>query len=128
MSTSKLPARASLEYPKKLAKDRLQELRRSDPTAKLATALLSVAREHGFSSWRALKAEMEQRQATHVAEFFEVCGNGDEVVNPTKPTTSAMQFIRIALWIVLLVSAMLLPFVPGPYDPLATSLSVSATG
>jgi hypothetical protein len=32
------------------------------------------------------------------------------------------------LWIVLLVSAMLLPFVPGPYDPLATSLSVSATG
>ena len=31
MSNSKLPERASLEYLKKLAKDRLQELRRADP-------------------------------------------------------------------------------------------------
>ena len=38
-----------------------------------------------------------------------------------------MPFFRIALWIVLLVSAMLLPFLPGRHDPLATSLSVSAT-
>ena len=37
-----------------------------------------------------------------------------------------MPFFRIALWIVLLVSAMLLPFLPGRHDPLATSLSVSA--
>ena len=36
MSNSKLPERASLEYLKKLAKDRLQELRRADPRAKLA--------------------------------------------------------------------------------------------
>lgn len=50
MSGSKLPERASLEYLKTLAKDRLQELRRSDPSAKLATALLAVAREYGFSS------------------------------------------------------------------------------
>jgi len=49
------------------------------------------------------------------------------VVNPTNPGTSAIQIIRIALWIVLLASAMLLPFIPGRYDPLATSLSVSAT-
>ena len=42
-------------------------------------------------------------------------------------TLSAMQYIRIALWIVLLVSAMLLPFLPGRHDPLASSLSVSAT-
>ena len=51
MSNSKLPERASLEYLKKLAKERLQELRRGDPRAKLAAALLDVAREHGFSSW-----------------------------------------------------------------------------
>ena len=38
-----------------------------------------------------------------------------------------MPFFRIALWIVLLVGAMLLPFLPGRHDPLATSLSVSAT-
>jgi hypothetical protein len=44
-----------------------------------------------------------------------------------KPDASAMPFIRIALWIVLLVSAMLLPFLPGRYDPLASILSAFAT-
>jgi ankyrin repeat protein len=77
MSNSKLPERASLEYLKKLAKDRLQELRRADPRAKLATALLAVAQDHGFSSWRALKAELDQRQKKHVALFFEACSKGD---------------------------------------------------
>jgi hypothetical protein len=37
-----------------------------------------------------------------------------------------LPFFRITLWIVLLVSAMLLPFLPGRHDPLAVSLSVSA--
>lgn len=77
MSSSKLPEHASLEYLKKLAKDRLQELRRTAPRAKLAMALLAVAREHGFSSWRALKAEVEQRQAKNVALFFAACAQGD---------------------------------------------------
>jgi len=77
MSNSKLPERASLEYRKKLAKDRLQELRQADPEAKLATALLAVARDHGFSSWRALKAEIEQRQIDIVTLFFEACARGD---------------------------------------------------
>jgi hypothetical protein len=35
MANSKLPERASLEYLQRLAKDRLQELRRADPQAKL---------------------------------------------------------------------------------------------
>lgn len=39
-----------------------------------------------------------------------------------------MQFIRIGLWVVLLASAMLLPFLPGRYDPVAMSLSAAATG
>jgi ankyrin repeat protein len=77
MSNSTLPTRASLEYLKKLAKDRLQELRRADPRAKLAAALLAVAQDQGFSSWRALKTEIEQRQRKHVALFFEACGLGD---------------------------------------------------
>jgi ankyrin repeat protein len=77
MSNSQLPERASLEYLKKLAKDRLQELRRTDPEAKLATALLGVARDHGFPSWRALKAEIEQRQAGNVQRFFEACAKGE---------------------------------------------------
>src|SRR5579862_1013895 len=77
MSHSPLPERASLEYLKKLAKERLQELRQVDPQAKLAAALLAVARDHGFSSWRALKAEIEQRQTRNASVFFDACAKGD---------------------------------------------------
>ena len=63
MAREPLPERASLEYLKKLAKERLRELRGKDPSAKLSSAQLEVAREHGFTSWRALKAEVERRQA-----------------------------------------------------------------
>jgi ankyrin repeat protein len=74
---AELPERASFEYLKKLAKDRLCELRRIDPDAKLATAQLAVAREHGFSSWRALKAEIDRRRGGLVSTFFEACEKGD---------------------------------------------------
>ncbi len=77
MANSKLPERASLEYLKKRAKDRLAELRQSDPAAKLASALLAVARDLGFSSWRALKTEVEQRQGKIITAFFEACAKGD---------------------------------------------------
>jgi ankyrin repeat protein len=58
-----LPDRPSLEYLKKLAKDRLHDLRRADPRARLADAQLAVAREQGFASWRALRAEIDRRRA-----------------------------------------------------------------
>src|SRR5215469_13940659 len=74
---AELPERASFEYLKKLAKDRLDELRRLDPNAKLAAAQLAVAREHGFSSWRALKAEIDRRNVGGAAAFFEACEKGD---------------------------------------------------
>lgn len=74
---SQLPDRPSLEYLKKLAKDRLQQLRTTDPSAKLADALLAVAREHGFPSWRALKAEVEERRRENFTAFFEACAKGD---------------------------------------------------
>lgn len=67
MPKSNLPEQPSLEYLKKLAKNRLQELRRTDPAPKLATALLSVAREYGFPSWRALKAQIDARRAKRIA-------------------------------------------------------------
>ena len=38
-----------------------------------------------------------------------------------------MLFIRIALCIAVLASAMLLPFLPGRHDPLAMSLYAAAT-
>jgi ankyrin repeat protein len=75
--SAQLPPRPSLEFLKKLAKSRLQLLRQSDPKAQLATALLDVAREYGFSSWRALKAHVDERRNTRVHELVEACGRGD---------------------------------------------------
>jgi hypothetical protein len=77
MSTRDLPERASLEYLKKLAKERLLVLRATDPGAQLAHAQLAVAREHGFAGWRALKAETDRRRAPTLAEFFRACAAGD---------------------------------------------------
>ena len=79
MARYELPARPSLEYLKKLAKDRLRTLRDTDPEAKLADAQRSVAREHGFSSWRALKAEVERRAADIRDALFAACAAGDLV-------------------------------------------------
>lgn len=73
-----LPERASYEYLKKLAKDRLAFMReKNNPNAKLAEAQLAIAREYGFSNWRALKAEMDLRRAPNVAEFMRACAAGD---------------------------------------------------
>lgn len=77
MSIADLPPRPSLEFLKKLAKERLEELRRSDPKAQLATALLTVARDHGFTSWRALKAHVEERRQQRVHDLVETCRRGD---------------------------------------------------
>jgi ankyrin repeat protein len=77
-----LPDRPSLEYLKKLAKDRLQELRGVDRSARLAQAQLAVAREHGFPSWRALRAEVDRRLATPepdaVVRLFAAIRAGEE--------------------------------------------------
>jgi ankyrin repeat protein/catechol 2,3-dioxygenase-like lactoylglutathione lyase family enzyme len=75
--SAQLPPRPSLEFLKKLAKARLQLLRQSDPKAQLATALLDVAREYGFSSWRALKAHVDERRDARVQELVEACERGD---------------------------------------------------
>jgi hypothetical protein len=77
MSKATLPSRASLEYLRKRAKDRLAVLRRANPHSQLADALFSVAQEHGFSSWRALKAEIDGRHATHASRLFEAIAARD---------------------------------------------------
>ncbi len=59
-----LPARPNLEWLKKTAKQRLVDLRGRDPAAKLADAQLAVAREHGFASWRELKAHCSEVRAS----------------------------------------------------------------
>lgn len=77
MPSSGLPEHPSLEYLKKLAKERLEELRRADPAARLAAAQLAVARDHGFPSWRALKAEVDRRTLPLVESFYAACAEGD---------------------------------------------------
>lgn len=77
MSNSTLPSRPSLEYLRKLAKDRLAVLRQTDPDAQLASVLLAVAQDHGFSSWRALKAEIDRRRATNRSRWFDAVQERD---------------------------------------------------
>ena len=77
MSNTALPSRPSLEYLRKLAKDRLAVLRRTDPDAQHTTALLAVAQDHGFSSWRALKAEIDRRRASNTSRWFDTLQKKD---------------------------------------------------
>lgn len=55
----KLPARPSLEFLKNEAKDRLDDLRRTDPRAQLADAQFALAKEYDFASWPKLKEHVE---------------------------------------------------------------------
>lgn len=72
-----LRTRASFEFLKTLAKERLSTLRATNPAARLADAQLAVARDYGFPSWRALKKELDHRRAPHVAGFISACTAGD---------------------------------------------------
>ena len=62
-----LPARPSLEWLKKTAKDELKRLRAQNPAVVLAEAQLALAREYGFDSWRKLKRHVERARATSSA-------------------------------------------------------------
>jgi ankyrin repeat protein len=59
-----LPARPSLEWLKKTAKDELKQLRARNPAVVLADAQLALAREYGFASWRKLKRHVEAQERT----------------------------------------------------------------
>lgn len=83
-----LPARPSLDWLRKRAKLSLKQLRLTRPTAKLADAQLALAREHGFSSWRSLKAEIDARTTSPappaespteelIAEFLQLISTGE---------------------------------------------------
>ena len=56
---SSLPDTPNLEWLRKEAKRRLAMLRQSKPDARLADAQFDLARQYGFSSWRALKAHVD---------------------------------------------------------------------
>jgi hypothetical protein len=52
------------------------ELRRKEPRAKLAAVQSVLARQYGFSSWRALKSGIEQWEQGEARLFFEACTDG----------------------------------------------------
>lgn len=58
--TKTLPSQPDIEWLKKTAKQRLGDMRAGDPEAKLHQAQLAIARDHGFTSWRALKAYVDK--------------------------------------------------------------------
>jgi hypothetical protein len=68
-----LPDRPNLEYLKKEAKARLDQLQRSNPAAQLADAQHTLAQEYGFASWPKLKAHVDAASA-----FAEASGDRAE--------------------------------------------------
>ena len=77
-----LPPRASLEWLKKTAKQKLRRLREGKSGAKLAEAQREVALSYGFSSWRALHAHVHLRDRDRPGEeeasaFLRAVGDGD---------------------------------------------------
>ena len=54
-----LPDHANLEWLRKQAKHRLRELRASNSETQLAAAQFDLAKQFGFTSWRALKAHVD---------------------------------------------------------------------
>jgi ankyrin repeat protein len=82
-----LPAHPSLDHLKKEAKRLLDRQKKTNPKMKLAEAQLELARGYGFTSWRALKVEVEARMAAQqevgpvnekdVAALLSAVGTGD---------------------------------------------------
>ena len=70
-----LPDAPNLDWLRKQAKRRLEELRASIPGAQLADAQFDLARQYGFSSWRALKAHIDS--LTVEGQLFDAARNGD---------------------------------------------------
>jgi hypothetical protein len=70
-----LPARPSLDFLKKLAKQQVVALRRQRKTTSLAAAQLTLARKYGFPSWRKLKAHVELSE--QAAAAVEAISSGD---------------------------------------------------
>ena len=56
-----LPEKPDLDWLRKHAKARLDELLATQPDAQLSDAQFALAKEYGFSSWRALKAHVDAK-------------------------------------------------------------------
>ena len=74
-SAQSLPDNPNLDWLRKEAKRRLEELRRENPDAQLADAQFELAKEYGFASWRALKAHVDS--LTVDGQLFDAAEKGD---------------------------------------------------
>ena len=72
-----LPDAPNLDWLRKQAKRRLDELRASNPDAQLADAQFELARQYGFSSWRTLKAHIDA--LTVAGQLFDAARSGDVI-------------------------------------------------
>jgi ankyrin repeat protein len=70
-----LPARPSLEFLKKSAKQQVAVLRRQGKATSVAAVQLTLARKYGFPSWRKLKAHVELLE--QAAAAVEAISSGD---------------------------------------------------
>ena len=70
-----LPDDPNLDWLRKQAKRRLDELRAANPSAQLSDAQFDLARRYGFTSWRALKAHIDALATD--GQLFEAARNGD---------------------------------------------------
>ncbi|HWD26921.1 MAG TPA: DUF523 domain-containing protein [Rhizomicrobium sp.] len=61
-----IPARPSLEWLRKTAKDRLAAMRAAAPAARLHSAQRAVAQAFGFASWRAMKTHVDRLIARRI--------------------------------------------------------------
>jgi ankyrin repeat protein len=75
--TQALPANPNLDWLRKTAKQRLVELRASQPDARLHHAQLAVAHDYGFKSWRALKSHVDGIHPTPRDRVFAAARAGD---------------------------------------------------
>src|SRR5215213_3172461 len=70
-----LPESPDLHWLRKSAKRLLTELRKTNPAARLADVQFDLARQYGFSSWRALKAHVDS--LTVDGRMFDAASKGD---------------------------------------------------
>lgn len=70
-----LPTNPSLEWLRKEAKRRHRELRQSNPGSRLADAQFDIAKQYGFTSWRALKSHTDS--LTLNGQLKDAARNGD---------------------------------------------------
>jgi ankyrin repeat protein len=70
-----LPENPNLDWLRKQAKRRLDDLRATAPDTQLAAAQFDVAQQYGFPSWRALKAHVDA--LTIEGQLFDAARSGD---------------------------------------------------